>query len=109
MSERLSSQTAEAIATADRLLARDTALIELVAMLDPDGTRSAWAIAGDLAERLRRFQSTAWPRICNGAREPRNILETALAACCAAGCPRTQRKLYELVRELTAVVSESPV
>lgn len=73
------------------------ALSELAALCDLD-CQGRWALAGELADRLKRFECTAWPRIRVGAREPTNSFEHLLAA--IARCPtipRSQRRLFDLL------------
>jgi hypothetical protein len=73
------------------------AVIEVAALLDPNGSRARWAVAGDLATRLDRFASTAWGRIRAGARAPQGPIEEALGRILAAGGPRSQRRLADLI------------
>ena len=70
---------------------------ELATLMDPDGTASKWAIAGDLGHRLRRFQATGYRRIAKGYRPPHDRVEGLLAAVLKAGLPTSQRNLYELL------------
>lgn len=97
---RLSSQTEQARRRADLLEQRDQALTALAELLDPDRALSCWSLAGVLSGRLRRFRSAAYHRIVQGGREPYSPAEAALAACCAASCPTSQRKLFDLLAEL---------
>ena len=97
---RLSDQTHAAIEAAVALIDRDQTLADLRDLLDPAGRLSTWGLAGELSERLSRFQATAWPRIRGGHREPQGALEAGLSALCAAGCPSSQRRLFDLLAEL---------
>ena len=96
----VSEQTRQAVAQAEALLARDGALAQLVAAMDPGERLSTWARAQTIAARLSRFEGTAWPRIRAGYREPRDGAEEALCALCVADCPRSPRRLWGLLVDL---------
>ena len=66
--------TAERLRDALALTARDLAVRRLAGLLDPEGRRSCWWIAGEVERLLRRFEGTAWPRIRAGHRQPRGAL-----------------------------------
>lgn len=97
---RLSEQTREALRLADSLVERDQALIALRDLVDPSGRLTAWALAGAISERLRRFQEAAWPRIARGYREPQNAVEKALVALSTADCPTSQKRLHGVLRTI---------
>lgn len=97
---RLSDKTADAIRTAQALVARDRALCELCVMIDPDRRLSTNGRAEALASALRRFERAAYPRIAQGCRAPRSAFEEALCAVLAAPGPRSSRKLFDLLAEL---------
>lgn len=98
--EVLTLATRQALAKAVLLAERDHALADLVRMLDPSGSLSAWQAAGLISGRLRRFKAIVWPRITQGHREPRNALENLLDTLCRAPCPCSQRRLFDLLAEL---------
>lgn len=90
--------TATRLAEALAMAGRDLAARQLAHTLDPTGSRSRWDTAGELADRLRRFEVTAWPRIRDGHRQPRDRIEQALAAMLrCSSCPRSRRRLYDLL------------
>ena len=94
--DTLPATTAERLHLAILAADRDLAIREAAALLDPTRRFSIWATAGALAARLDRFEATAWPRIRNGHRQPRDDLESALARILACPtCPRSQRRLTE--------------
>jgi hypothetical protein len=94
----LPEPTAERLAAALAMAARDVAVRELAMLLDPTRTRAVWAVAGEISERLVRFEGTAWPRIKAGYRSPRGPMEEALAVMLnCPTCPRTQRRLVDLL------------
>ena len=95
---RISEQTREALRAAHDLVARDEALSEVVALLDPSGTRSRWSIAGDMQEARRRL-ARALPRIAAGARDP-SPLEEALITAEEAGLPKSRRRIWDLLVQL---------
>jgi hypothetical protein len=96
----LTAQAAAAVRTAHALCRRDAALVELAALLNPSGSLSTWGTAGALADALRRFRCTAWPRIAAGHRAPRGAAEAALVALCEADTPGSARRLFDLLAEL---------
>lgn len=96
----LSSQTRAAMRQAEALAERDAAALELVAMLDPHRTRAAWHVAGELAALLKRFSGEPLRRIQAGYRGPRGDVEPLLLALVQGGCPTSQRRICDLLREL---------
>jgi hypothetical protein len=96
---RVSAQTAAALRQAQALIARDEALTEVVALLDPDGDRSIWGVAGDV-QIARQLLARAMPRILAGAREP-TPLEQALMVAEQAGLPASRRRVWDLLNELS--------
>ena len=96
----VSDQTRAAVAQAEALLARDAALAQLVAAIDPSDQASTWNRARTIAARLGRFEATAWPRIRAGHRQPRDTIEEALRALCVADTPRSPRRLWSLLVDL---------
>ena len=96
----ISEQTRAAVAQAEALLARDAALAQLVAAIDPEDRASTWNRAQNIAARLGRFEATAWPRIRAGHRQPRDTIEEALRALCVADTPRSPRRLWGLLVDL---------
>lgn len=101
MTAALSCQAREAADAAARLAARDVALCELAALLNPTRGRSLWSVAAELAALLRRFETTARPRIVAGHRAPRGP-ESSLLALCIPECPRSAGRLFRLLQELAA-------
>lgn len=74
------------------------ALADLADLLDPEGTRTRWSLATDIAGRLRHFEQGASQRIRAGGREPRDCVERLL--CALANCPRfprDPRRLWDLL------------
>jgi hypothetical protein len=51
----------QAIETAERLSARDAALADLAAIVDPGAKWSTWRRAGAVSDLLRRFQRGPMP------------------------------------------------
>ena len=74
-----------------------SALAELAELLDPDARLGRWELAGLVADRLRRFESTAWRRIARGGRTPQGATEAALARIAASGLPRVRRRIWDLL------------
>jgi hypothetical protein len=97
----LSSQARAAQRQAALLAERDRALLDLVAMLDPHGTRVAWQVAGEIAGLLRRFSGEPLRRIQAGHRSPRGDIEPLLLSLVEGGTPTSQRRVYGLLAELT--------
>ena len=94
----LSEAALSRLETAQRTAAALLALGELAELLDPEDNRSRWEMAGELSQRLTRFESTAGRRITAGHRAPRDRLETLLSTIASdPGIGRTQRRLYELL------------
>lgn len=74
------------------------ALSELASLLDPQGTRTRWSLATDIAERLRAFEGGAWRRIRSGGRAPRDSVERLLCALASGPrFPRDPRRLWDLL------------
>ena len=88
------------MAQAEALLARDAALAQLVAAIDPEDRAATWTRARTIAARRGRFEATAWARIRAGHRQPRDTLEEALCALCLADTPRSARRLWGLLVDL---------
>jgi hypothetical protein len=76
---------------------RDSALRRAGELLDPDGRLSRNARSERLASALARFEGTAWPRISRGLREPRSELEAALCEVLACSCPRSPRRIRDVI------------
>ena len=100
MPEPLTLQSRCALARAVELCERDYALRALAETLDPGATLSTWQLAGRLSDRIKRFRSTAYPRIQKGHRSPQSATELALLAIVGADCPQSARRLYDLLAEL---------
>lgn len=98
--EDLPAVSRERIEHALDLARRDVALRDLADMLSRDRP-SLWKTADEIARRLDRFESTAWPRIQAGARQPRDSVEKALSRvlACHEG-PRSHRRIFELLRDV---------
>jgi hypothetical protein len=106
----LSTQARQAQRQAEALVARDRALLELATMLSPHGTRGPWELAGEIAGLLRRFMDTPYRRILSGARPARGDVEPLLLSLVQGGCPTSQRRICDLLRELlTHAVSNRPL
>jgi hypothetical protein len=106
----LSSQARAAQRQAEALAERDRALLDLVAVLDPHGTRVAWQVAGEVAGLLRRFMDTPYRRIVSGHRGPRGDIEPLLLSLVEGACPTSQKRIHALLRELvTSRVSNRPL
>ena len=96
----LSDQALQAIQTATLLIQRDSALVELAGVLNPDGTLSTWALSGRISAELRRFRSVGWNRVKSGARKPKNDFEQCLADICELDGPESQGRLFYVLVEL---------
>lgn len=78
---------------------REMALAELAMLLDSGPRpRSRWSLAGEIERRLLRFETTAWPRILRGDREPQGRLEECMVRILA--CPSGPRCQGRIVRRL---------
>jgi len=73
------------------------ALADLAQVLDPGRKLGRWQLAGRLSAHLARFESTSWPRIHRGGREPRGPAEAAMVRIMAANLPMSQRRLVDLI------------
>ena len=73
------------------------ALGQLADLLDPAGDSGRWTRAGMIAARLQRFESTSWPRIRRGHREPQGTVERLLSLIAASSLPRSRRKIWSLL------------
>jgi len=73
------------------------ALDELARMIDPAGERGRWWAAGELAARLRRFESVAYRRITRGGRAPSGRLEALLLVILRSNLPTSRRRLFDLL------------
>ncbi len=85
------SDTAQRLLDALAIADRDLAARELAKLLNLSGRRSRWDVAGEIAERMRVFESTGRPAQ-SGAIESR--FERMLGA---PSCPRTQRHIADLI------------
>lgn len=94
---RLSAAAVARISAAELEVTALRALSELAQILDREGVRSRWDIAGEVAARLSRFEAATWLRIRRGAREPRNHAEELLCAICRSGLPRSRERIYGLL------------
>lgn len=81
---------------ASRIRVRDRALLRAAEALGP--APSTWALAGRLAEAIRRFEVRVRPRLGPGDELP--PLDDALRSAfeCRVGVPATARQLYALLR-----------
>lgn len=79
---------------ANRIRARNTALLRAAAILDDDRGLSPWKLAGELAQAIRRFQSVR----C--VTENLSPLNASLQSAFAAGAKplRARERLYDLLR-----------
>ena len=93
----LSPEARERLTAARRTIAALEALGELAQLLNPEGTRRRWAIAGDIAARLKHFEVVAFARICRGGRKPRDRIEELLFTVAASALPRDRRNLFNLL------------
>jgi hypothetical protein len=83
-----------AVALADATMA----VREAAGLIDPERRMGAWARAGALEQELWAFEMDAYEHIAAGRRGPRNALEAALLRILACpSCPRSQRRLLELI------------
>jgi hypothetical protein len=73
------------------------ALAELSALVNPGGTLGRWAVAGELAARLRRFDGAAYARISQGYRAPHDRIEALMMAVLRASLPTSRRRLFDLL------------
>ena len=95
----LTAQALTARRLAEALEARDHALRELVGLVDPEDQLSTWARAGLIAEALEPFSGTPY-RILTHTRRPKSDTDRCLFALCEAECPGSQRRIFDLLREL---------
>jgi hypothetical protein len=95
----LSRQTLTALEAAQALTARDLALGELLAELDPGRTQALHTLAGVVC-RMLETHARGLDRIEAGGRAPRDGIETALLTLRRTGCPTSQRQLYRLLTDL---------
>ena len=93
----LSAEALRRIDAAWREVHALAALAELAGMLDPNGTRGRWAVAGELAARLRRFDGAAYARISQGYRAPHDRIEALMMAVLRASLPTSRRRLFDLL------------
>ena len=92
------SETARArISCAWREIAALAALAELASLLDTDGARGRWWVAGELAARLSRFQGAAYHRIAAGHRPVQDRIEGLLLVVLRSNLPTSRRRLYDLL------------
>ncbi|MCZ2406344.1 MAG: hypothetical protein LC097_06380 [Burkholderiales bacterium] len=79
--------------------ARDAALRDAAHCLAGDGP-TAWLLAQRLARAIARFRATTWQRIQAGIPVALSPADEALCAAflSGVGVPRTQRRLYELLK-----------
>jgi len=87
----------QALGEAHQCARRDSALRRAGELLDPDRRLSRSALSERLAAALRRFETTAWPRIRRGLREPRTELEAVLAEVLTCDCPRSPRRIRDVL------------
>jgi len=83
---------------ASALRERNAALTQAATLLEIGD--SPWAVAGRLAGAIRRFETRVLPRMRRGDQVDLSPLDECIARVFATRqrIPRTQRKLYELVR-----------
>ena len=83
---------------ASRLRQRNRALLAAAAALD-DGS-GPWATAGRLAAAIRRHEARVWPLLRRDPLMALPPIDAALRRAFDTGqrLPRTQRKIYELLR-----------
>ena len=93
----LAPSTAARLLEAAALVARDLALRDLVELIDPDGTRSRWALACDVESRLAAFERTGWPRWRYSDRQPPDRVDRLLLSILRADPPRSARRLVDLL------------
>lgn len=86
---------------ASRVRARNAALREAAALLSENGTAGPWAVAGRLAQAIRRYERRIAPMVALDPARARTLgpLDAALRRAFLAGnrMVRTRRKLFDLV------------
>jgi hypothetical protein len=97
LAARLSALAIQRLEAAHLGAAGLEALAELAQVLDPGRRLTTWALAQAIEAHLERFSSAAYPRISRGGREPRNHAERAMALYLAAGLPRSDRRIWDLL------------
>ena len=95
----LSRQTLNALEAAQALTARDLALGDLIAELDPQRDQALFTLAGVIV-RMLSTHATALNRIEAGARPARTDIERSLLTLRQTGCPTSQRRCYDLLQDL---------
>jgi hypothetical protein len=96
--DQLPDRARDRIETALVEVRRDVAVQELWRLIDPDGTRPRCNVATDLSDRLKRFKDTAWPRIRDGHRPPKDRVESLLCDLAIdPTCPQSWRRLKDLL------------
>jgi len=95
----ISTATRAALQQAAAMVERDSALSDLVGLLDPQRLEGLFTLAG-IVSRMLETHSTALDRIEAGGRPPRTGIEVALLTLRRTGCPTSQRHLYRLLGDL---------
>jgi hypothetical protein len=86
-----------ALGEAETCALRNSGVRRLSEILDPDGTLTRSAPSGRISAALARFETTAWPRIRRGLRQPRTELEAVMAEILLCDCPRSARRLRDVL------------
>ena len=96
---RASLETALGLDRARRVRERNAALLRAAAVIKGRKTLSPWALAGMLANAIKRFERRALPVWSTFPRGKLSELNRAILEALEASTriPRTQRKLYELL------------
>lgn len=88
--DRLSAEAGRRIAAAEAQVAALRALSDLAGLLDLDGTRSRWDVAGELERLLKRHET-------RGSRSLGPTLNGLLTAYSRSSLPRDQRQIFDLL------------
>lgn len=82
-----------------RIAARNRALLRAASVLDAGRALSAWELAGELSDRLTRFQSGALVLIRRGTTMHLEQVDDALLEAFQTGAKplRSRRRLFELL------------
>ena len=94
-------ESALRLTVASRLIARNRALIDAAAVLDPDGQFGAWELASRLRDAIFYYEQRVAPRLRAGADRELSKQEECIAAAFLAKAPRmlrSQRALYDLLK-----------
>lgn len=90
----------QGIDKAESINRRKQAFLAVIADVDPAGTASRWALALDIAQRLKRFKHTALRRIRAGSRPCDGDIERALVSLCDQCGPDSARRIWDELNQL---------